>query len=181
MFQDRFKSIFVEKETYLLELARYVVLNLVRARMVRKPEKWPWSSYRATTGAVDPIRGMDVDWLLSQFSKRKSTAIKYYEAFVLEGKNQPSPWESLKNQVYLGSGEFITTVRKHIPKDKDLSEISQSQKRPCAKPLKEISEQSNNRNEAIIKAFASGGYSMKEIGEYFAIHYSTVSRIVRQK
>jgi len=72
-------------------------------------------------------------------------------------------------------------VRKHIPKDKDLSEIPQRQKRPIAKPLKYFSEKSKTRDVAIINAFESGGYSMKEIGEHFGLHYSTVSRIVRRK
>jgi REP element-mobilizing transposase RayT len=52
VFQGRYKAILVQKEAYLLELARYVVLNPVRARMVRTPEEWPWSSYRAATGTV---------------------------------------------------------------------------------------------------------------------------------
>ncbi len=50
LFQGRFKSIVVDRESYLLELARYVVLNPVRAGMVARPEEWPWSSYRATAG-----------------------------------------------------------------------------------------------------------------------------------
>lgn len=45
VFQGRFKAILVEKDSYLLELARYVVLNPLRARMVRRLENWPWSSY----------------------------------------------------------------------------------------------------------------------------------------
>lgn len=53
VFQGRYKAILVQKESYLLELARYVVLNPVRARMVRTPDQWPWSSYRATAG-LDP-------------------------------------------------------------------------------------------------------------------------------
>jgi len=44
LFQGRFKGILVEKESYLLELARYVVLNPVRAGMVRQPEEWSWSN-----------------------------------------------------------------------------------------------------------------------------------------
>ena len=50
IFQGRFRSILVEKESHLLELARYVVLNPVRAKMVRSPRDWRWSSYRATSG-----------------------------------------------------------------------------------------------------------------------------------
>ncbi|MBW2056862.1 MAG: transposase, partial [Deltaproteobacteria bacterium] len=48
VFQGRFKSILVEQESYLLELCRYVVLNPVRAGMVKHPAAYGWSSYRAT-------------------------------------------------------------------------------------------------------------------------------------
>ena len=50
VFQGRYKAILVQKESYLLELARYIVLNPVRARMVRSAKDWPWSSYRSTAG-----------------------------------------------------------------------------------------------------------------------------------
>ena len=48
VFQGRYKAILVEKQAYLLELSRYVVLNPVRAGMVAKPGDWMWSSYRRT-------------------------------------------------------------------------------------------------------------------------------------
>ena len=50
LYQGRYKAILVQKETYLLELSRYIVLNPVRARMVNAPQEWPWSNYRATIG-----------------------------------------------------------------------------------------------------------------------------------
>ena len=50
VFQGRYKSILVQENSYLLELARYIVLNPVRANMVGCPSDWPWSSYRATAG-----------------------------------------------------------------------------------------------------------------------------------
>ena len=180
VFQGRFKSVIVEKEPYLLELARYIVLNPVRARMVRSAKNWPWSSYRATVGISEPKGGLGIDWLLSQFAKRKPTAIKRYEALVAEGKNQLSPWGLLRNQVFLGSDTFINKVKKHIPDDKDLSEIPQIQKKPVAKPLMDFKMKYKSRDKAIVKAFESGGYSMKEIGDYFGLHYSTVSRIVKR-
>jgi len=42
LFQGRFKAVLVEKESYLLELARYVVLNPVRAGLVSHPGDWRW-------------------------------------------------------------------------------------------------------------------------------------------
>ena len=50
VFQSRFKVILVDKDNYLLELARYVVLNPVRAGMVQDPGRWSWSSYGAMLG-----------------------------------------------------------------------------------------------------------------------------------
>ncbi len=178
VFQGRFKSIIVEKDAYLLELARYIVLNPVRARMVRTVLQWPWSSYRATIGKSTPRGGLSTDWLLAGFGKRKSLAIEKYKAFVSTGKNQPSPWPALTNQVFLGSDHFVNEVKAQIEDDKDLSEISFAQKKPIAKPLNYYAKHYQNRDEAICAAFESGGYSMKQIGEYFELHYSTISRIV---
>ncbi len=50
LFQGRFKAILVDSDGHLLELARYVVLNPVRARMVKRATDWEWSSYRASLG-----------------------------------------------------------------------------------------------------------------------------------
>ncbi len=48
VFQGRYKAILVEKESYLLELWRYIVLNPVRAGLVQYPGEGQWSSYPAT-------------------------------------------------------------------------------------------------------------------------------------
>jgi len=181
VYQGRFKAIIVQKETYLMALSRYIVLNPVRAKMVRNARQWPWSSYRATIGLVLPRGGLNTAWLLSGFAKRKSTAIERYKQFVSEGKNQPSPWEALSNQIFLGNEEFITEVKKHIPDDKDLSEMTSAQKRPIAKPLSYYKAKHKFRDDGISAAFDSGGYSMKQIGDYFELHYSTVSRIVKNQ
>jgi len=46
LFQGRYRSILVERDTYLLEVSRYIHLNPVRAKIVTRPEDYPWSSYR---------------------------------------------------------------------------------------------------------------------------------------
>jgi putative transposase len=50
LFQGRYKAILIDKDSYLLSLYRYVVLHAVSANLVKRPEEWPWSSYRATIG-----------------------------------------------------------------------------------------------------------------------------------
>lgn len=60
----------------------------------------------------------------------------------------------------------------------DVSEIPFKQRSVAPLTLDEYQKKSATRNEAIIKAYKSGGYTMKQIGEYFKVHYSVVSRIV---
>lgn len=178
MFQGRYKAIHVEKESSLLELSRYVVLNPVRAEMVRCAKDWPWSSYRAAVGQVEAPSWLNAEWLLAAFGKTKSKSIEGYKRFVSEGKNQPSPWQSLRNRVYLGSDVFIETMNGLINGDKDLSEIPSSQRRVTPKSIKEYELMTKNRNKAILRAYTSEGHTLKEIDDYFGLHYATVSRLV---
>ncbi len=76
LFQGRFKAILVEKENYLLELCRYVVLNPVRARMLETPEQWAWSSYRATAGFDIKIDCLTTEWIVDLFSQKRNEAQK---------------------------------------------------------------------------------------------------------
>ena len=180
VFQGRYKAILVEKESYLLEVARYIVLNPVRAKMVATAQEWPWSSYQITIGKSPTIPWIDTDWLLASFAKRKSTAIKRYEQFVAEGVGQPSPWIHLTKQIFLGREEAVSHWQSMIDGDVDLSEIPSSQRRAKPKSIEEYQANAKTRNEAITQAYSSGGYTLKELGDYFGLHYSTVSGIVKR-
>ena len=168
----------ISKKTYLLELARYIVLNPVRARMVRNAQDWPWSSYRASAGLIDSPLWLNTDWILSAFAVRRSIAIERYKSFVLEGKNQPALWDKLKNQIYLGNDAFVQRMMSKLPTNADLSEVPLGQRRAMAKPIDHYVKKSRNRDEAIVLAYDSGGYGMKEIGDHFGLDYSRVSRII---
>ena len=181
VFQGRYKAILVEKESYLLELSRYIVLNPVRAGMVGSAKDWPWSSYQATVGLVNVPEYLNVEWVLSAFAKRKSVAIEKYKQFVADGKGQPSPWEFLQKQIYLGTEKFVENMQAMVDGEKELSEIPSSQRRPTPKSLAEYESLSNDRNTAIIRAYESGGYTLKEIGDYFGLHYSSVSGIIKNQ
>ncbi len=62
-YQGRYKAILIQKENYLLELARYVALNPLRADMVKKLKDWPLINYLATISAVSAPEWLDVDWV----------------------------------------------------------------------------------------------------------------------
>jgi putative transposase len=85
LFQGRFKGILVDRDTYLLELTRYVILNPVRAGMCAAPEQWPWSSYAAVMGSAPAPSWLAVEVLLSQFGCSREEARRRYRAFVYEG------------------------------------------------------------------------------------------------
>ncbi len=70
-------------------------------------------------------------------------------------------------------------MQRLIDIDKDLSEIPTSQHRAVPRELSYYAEKYKSRNEAITSAYASGGYSLKEVGDYFELHYSTVSGIIK--
>lgn len=178
VFQGRYKAIIVQKESHLLELARYIVLNPVRARMVRSAKDWPWSSYRATAGQGEAPAWLCTDWLLSAFAAEYQEALEGYRAFVAAGKNQPSPWQGLRHQIFLGSDTFVEEMQRRIDAPRALREVPAAQRRAPAKPLAQYAAE-GGRDEAIWRAYASGAYSLKEIGDHFGLHYSRVSRIVR--
>jgi len=178
VFQGRFKGILVEKDAYLLELCRYVVLNPVRAQMVRSAKDWPWSSYRATAGITEPVNGLATDWILQAFGADKRQATEGFRRFVAQGRNQPSPWQKLKNQVYLGSDTFVEETQSKIRDDQPLTGVPKPQTLPPLKPLSYFVAH-YPRNEGMARAYLSGHYSLATVGDAFGVSYATVGRAVK--
>ena len=178
VFQGRFKAVIVEKDSYLLELARYVVLNPLRARMIRQLNQWPWSSYLATCRQVAKPDWLQTDFILSQFSAQRARAIVKYITFVHEGKGLPSVWEQLQGQIYLGSDAFIDKMHAMIDQRPALTKVPRAQRRALKWALSEF-DQRHDRNEAIALAYLSGQHTMAAIAEHFDVHYTTVSRLVK--
>jgi putative transposase len=111
LLQGRFKGILVEKESHLLELARYVVLNPVRAALVRTPKAWPWSSYRATAGLVSAPKWLETASTLDRFGSTRKAGHARYRAFVAEGMASGyAPWKAVQGQLVLGSEAFVRQV-----------------------------------------------------------------------
>jgi hypothetical protein len=160
-----------------LELARYVVLNPLRAGMVQRLETWPWSSYLATCGQAIRPEWLQTDWILAQFGRQRASAIENYVQFVHEGARLPSVWSQLQGQVYLGSETFVKKMQAQIANKPTLDEIPQVQRRALTQPLADFAQRLD-RNEAIARAYLSGQHTMAAIAKHFGVHYTTVSRLV---
>jgi REP element-mobilizing transposase RayT len=129
LFQGRFKAILVQKDSHLLELARYVVLNPVRAGLVRSARNWRWSSYRMTAGELAAPPWLQTDWTLEQFSQRRRDAERRYSEFVAEGRRASfDPWREVKGQIYLGSDEFVKAATRRAATRVDDREIPRAQR-----------------------------------------------------
>ncbi|WP_448875113.1 transposase [Desulfobulbus propionicus] len=56
LWEGKFRSCLTQEDHYLLACQRYIELNPVRAGMVRSPEEYRWSSFRANGwGEPDPL------------------------------------------------------------------------------------------------------------------------------
>ncbi|MGY4707037.1 REP-associated tyrosine transposase [Candidatus Bipolaricaulota sp. J31] len=180
LFQGRYKAILVEKDPYLLVLARYIVLNPVRAGLVRYPGRWRWSSYRATAGLEEPPTFLEVERLLSQFDPDPERARRKYRRFVAQGKGVEI-WDELKGGVILGREEFVEKLKPVLQGKQATVEIPRKERlvhRPELEELFEGVEDREDRDERIYRAVVEYGYRLREVGEYLGLHYSTVSRIV---
>lgn len=176
VFQGRYRAILVEKDAYLLELARYVVLNPVRARAVRTARDWPWSSYRATAGIELAPSFVTPDWILAQFDNSAEKAQTAYRRFVSAGRGV-TVWENLRGQIYLGSDEFID---RHAPHEsRKLREVPRTQRlvdRPALGSIVRTAKDS----AGVARAYIEYGYTQKEIAAHLGVHYSTISRRLQQ-
>ncbi|MBX3475896.1 MAG: transposase [Planctomycetes bacterium] len=179
VFQGRFKAVLVEREAHLLELARYVVLNPVRAGMVNNAAEWAWSSHHAMLGLTVPPAWLEVDALLRAFARTRARAVAAYVDFVRAGVGLPPVWEGLRGQVYLGSDAFVEQMQALVQDARQLKEVPRLQRRSPAKPLSAY-EAAYPRDEAMAMAYRSGDHSMRVIAEHFNVHYVTVSRAIRR-
>ena len=90
-----------------------------------------------------------------------------------------SPFNDCKNQICLGSEQFVTQAQSMIGTHNSTTEIPEFQRRPSPDSLSIYVASSFDRNTAIVRAYMSGGYTYREIGAYFILHFSTVAGIVR--
>ena len=123
LFQGRYKAILVDADPYIQQLSRYIHLNPVRAKLVKSPEEYQWSSYACYTSAKKTPDFLNTEFTLRFFSNRK----KEYERFVEEGLSQKieDPLKGVKAGFILGSDEFVSKI-----KDRYLCGIKESRDLP---------------------------------------------------
>ncbi|WP_343731959.1 hypothetical protein [Duganella sp.] len=179
VFQGRYKAILVDKESYLLEVARYIVLNPIRAGMVDHPGQWHWSSFNLTSTAISLPAWLEVSWLLSKFGNEAHTAQEAYRRFVLAGIGGNSPLENTYRQLILGSEQYIQHFQ--APTRSTSSDgTTRTQRSALALPLLAYQEKFPDRDVAIAEAYRTNAYTLTEIARHFGVSLATASRAARK-
>lgn len=196
LFQGRYKSIVVEKDSYLLELCRYISLNPVRAGLVKEIAAWPWSSYLSTAYGKPKIDWLDTNSILNYFGRTNRSARKAYRRFIQDGLDLSSPWQKLRGQIWLGSESFMEKMQQLI--EDDLIEgIPSEQTNPARPTIEAIIEQITQRykiSEQVLwsrenqEAFKAGVYllrrvsnlPLKEVATIVGISVARISQIQRE-
>ena len=183
VLQGRYKAILVERESHLLELSRYVVLNPVRAAMVRSARDWPWSNYRATSGQSEAPEFLNVDWTLSQFGSIRDKAVHAYRQFVKQGRGIDI-WQNLRAGSLLGSEAFVEQMRPRlleIPLDPNALRRELDVSRLTLDEIFLNVVDKSDRDRRIYEAVRIYHYRLEEVGDHLDLHFSTISVIAKRQ
>lgn len=187
VFQGRFKALIVEKETHLLEVGRYIVLNPVRAKgmKIRSPEEWRWSSYRSTAGIEKEPELLTTKWILGRFGNKKHICRNNYRKFVMAGVGIRLDYEE-KSGIWVGNDEYGEYLQELIQDRLHQKEHPVAQRRLKKEELKKYMplddcKDRKIRNEAIFRAYLDGRFTQQEIASHLGLHYVTISKIIAKK
>jgi hypothetical protein len=153
---------------------------------VEKPEQWKWSSYRAMGGMETAHLCLTIDWVLRQFGKIRDAAEREYLKFVRAGINGESIWKDVRAQSILGEDDFVERLSDYVKGRKDIPEIPKSQRYMQRPPLEKIFSENilqdrRKRDRKISEAVEAYGYRQREIADYFGMHFTSISRIMRKR
>ena len=176
LFQGRFKAILVEEESYFLEVCRYVGLNPVRANMVKRPQDWAWSSYRARTGrGTGRARSGALHRRLAPRAPRRDGPQRYAE-FVAQGREVRLGDQALTGQIYLGGEAFVKRMQARAEL-LDATDIPRAQRRAHSHTLQWYLDR-YDRDTAIARAHLEGGHTQSMIARATDLSVPRVNRLV---
>lgn len=187
LFQGRYKAIICDRESYLLELVRYIHLNPVRAKLVKRPGDWPWSGHgeylgRDKGGLIDPGP------VLAELQSKAR-----YEKFIREGLKDSyrAEWHPGEQAPFLGSEKFVKRIVKEKPPP------SESRRMSLVELLRRVAQRAGvepnivrqqgrtarvvqTRDRFICQAVRREGYGNAELAAFLRCHPSNISRALQK-
>ena len=193
LFQGRFKAVLVDRDSYFVEVCRYVERNPVAAGLVQQPQDWPWSSCRAHLGlqvappwlAVDELHGFMLGRSLAN-GRDRNTATRRYAALVQEHRTTDADfWSSnLLGQIYLGDEPFAERMRAlATPGGRASPQVPAQQRKPAAVGPKIwagwLMANGGDRQRALHAAYRAGWKTMPGLAAESNLSVAHVSRLIR--
>jgi len=201
LYQGRYKSILVDKESYLVVLSRYIHLNPVRTKQIEKDsliekqrylKRYRWSSLLGYINNVKRCSFIDYSMILEAYGGDNNKARKvYWRAICGDLSKGIDIKEKIVGQSILGSDKFINWVKENFL-EKEAREIPSVKKILSYKAkdeiIKIICEETGRGFDEIIKGkgtlrqiamdllYRMAGLKGTEIGEIMSVDYSTVSQ-----
>ncbi len=188
LFQGRYKAVLVDSDSYSLQLAKYIHLNPVKAKLIQKPEDYQHSSYSSYIGKTKAPIFLNTKWVLSQYAKSKGKAVKELKKHTLEA--QEEDWEPEKDtfkSLILGGSDFVNQIQEEFLQGKENFEIPKLKAVQKVLSAHEIIAKidrlklgENDKTKIIVYALKRySPLTLKEIGEQFNnLHYSAVAQIL---
>jgi putative transposase len=202
LYQGRYKSILVEKESYLSELSRYIHLNPIRIREMdsKTPREkmkflttYPWSTLGGYLEDKHKVAGVDYGLILEEFGgdnpKGRQAYLKRITEDIREELERPG---KIVGQSILGNGGFIEWVKSSFMAkgpDREISGARQIKGYKARQHILEALIQETGKTEAELVAgkgelrgiamellYRVGGLNGVEIGKIFKISYNAVSQ-----
>ncbi len=189
LFQGRYKAIVCDRDSYLMELIRYLHLNPVRAGVVKDPRQYRWSSHgEYLRGRSD--HGIAVDQGLKLWGAQRGQALKAYQGFMSDGRGagHQEGYYEVKEQRYLGDEKFVEDVHQAVddqersrPVRITMADVIQAISADAGVASGVILNKGRGRKESRLRAEAAyvgrevGGIGLTEAAKYLGRDPSTMS------
>jgi REP-associated tyrosine transposase len=202
LFQGRYKAILVEKDSYLLELSRYIHLNPVRVGEVSRAWEFAWSSAAAYVGRAAVPEFLTVEDVLAHFGRRRAVARRRYAEFLADGAatKGDTPWRLVEGQVLLGERAWVERMKRRLAGKRTQEDIvgrKSLQPRPTLSVvLTQVCRASKVDRDTVLRrrggrggwaraaamalAWEVGGLGQREIGRAFGVGPHAVSKAIAQ-
>jgi putative transposase len=180
LFQGRFRCVLIESDVQLLTAACYVFLNPVVAGFCGRAEQWRWSTFAATVGITSVPEYLSLQWLGDLFpAPTLEASQRLFRALM----NEACPV-----QKYLAQSEWFDVceplaqvLRSYIGdrlRSADLPRQYRALWRPSLDEIFAHASTAAERNDAILDAHVTYGYSCAEIASVVSLKSTSVGNIV---
>ena len=195
LYRGRYKAILIDVDAYLLNVSRYIHRNPIEARIVRRAERYPWSSYSAYIGKSKTPLWLTREDTLGMIGERCRQ--QRYQAFVEAGIDEETAafYQKKKQAPILGRESFIARKTKTIAENKEQPEsrrrvkditldtivagvvqVFQIQPEEIFHTPRGRGQENIARSAALYVSRKTAGLPLTTIAEYFGLsHYGSVS------